>query len=162
MIVCGIDPGVSGAIAFISQDSLIDVVDMPTAALGKKTQVDAGEFTKLLKKHAPAVAAVERVSAMPGQGVASMFNFGMGYGVIQGALAALEIPTILVTPPRWKKRFSLIGKEKDKARLLAQQLYPIAELHRKRDIGRADALLIARYAMTSGQWDARAENITTA
>src|SRR5690606_2041087 len=90
-------------------------------------------------------AYVEKVGAMPGQGVSSMFNFGMGVGVLQGVLAACGIPYFLVTPQSWKKRASLSGKDKDMARTMAQQLYPSASLGRKKDIGRADAMLIARY-----------------
>ena len=87
---------------------------------------------------------------MPGQGVASMFNFGMGYGIIQGVVSALGIPYELVTPQSWKKRAGLIGKDKDNARTMAQQLYPDAPLGRKKDIGRADALLIARFGNRIG------------
>jgi crossover junction endodeoxyribonuclease RuvC len=74
-----------------------------------------------------------------------MFSFGVSYGVVQGVLASLFIPYILVRPAEWKKRAGLIGAEKDKARTIAQQLYPQAELARKRDVGRADAILIARH-----------------
>ena len=84
---------------------------------------------------------------MPGQGVSSMFNFGMGYGAIQGVLAGLCVPLHLVTPQKWKKHQGLIGKDKDCARTLAQQLYPEASLARKKDIGRADAILIGDYGL---------------
>jgi crossover junction endodeoxyribonuclease RuvC len=76
-----------------------------------------------------------------------MFSFGCSFGVILGVLAALSIPLVLVRPQAWKKRAGLPGKRenKDAARTLAQQLYPLAELGRKKDIGRADAILIARF-----------------
>src|SRR5690606_16808140 len=110
---------------------------------------NAAALAGLLHEAAPVLkmphAYVERVSAMPGQGVSSMFNFGMGYGVIQGVLASLGIPYTLVTPQTWKKRAGLAGKDKDNARTLAQQLCPEAPLGRKKDIGRADAILIARF-----------------
>lgn len=146
MIVIGIDPGNTGAIAVLENDRFVDVFDMPLMANGKKQQVNAAALSKIfddVPNHA--VAVVERVSAMPGQGVSSMFNFGMGYGVIQGVLAAGGIPFTLVTPQVWKKRAGISGKDKGCARTLAQQLYPFAPLSRKKDIGRADAILIARY-----------------
>lgn len=147
-MIIGIDPGNTGAIAFLDDDGLINVEDMPLMANGKKKQVNAAELSKIISGMSVMEqphAYVEKVGAMPGQGVSSMFNFGMGYGVIQGVLAALEIPYTLVTPQRWKKAAGLIGKEKDNARTLAQQLYAEAPLGRKKDIGRADAILIARF-----------------
>lgn len=143
----GIDPGNSGAIAFIADDlTYIDVQDMPLMAMGKKNQVNAAGLREILLMHSGNLHAyVEKVQAMPGQGVSSMFNFGKGAGVIEGVLAGLGISYTLVTPQKWKKRAELIGKEKDMARTLAIQLYPFAPLTRKKDIGRADAILIARF-----------------
>ena len=127
------------------------VHDMPLMALGKKQQVNAAALANILAGidvdclGIIEAAYVEKVGAMTGQGVSSMFNFGMGYGVIQGALAAMGIPLHLVTPQKWKKEFSLTGKDQDCARTVAQQFYPSAPLARKKDIGRADALLIGTY-----------------
>ena len=142
----GIDPGVSGALALLDDNNkLIEVVDMPVMPFGKtKRQVNAAELGKILPTKA-VVAYLEQVSAFPGQGVTAMFNFGMSYGVIQGVLGALQIPVVFVTPQAWKKRAGLIGKNKDYARTLAQQLYPKANLSYKKNIGRAEAILIARY-----------------
>lgn len=147
-MIIGIDPGNTGALALIDDDGFVDVVDMPLVANGKKQQVNPSELAKVVQSMmalGAKKAILEKVGAMPGQGVTSMFNFGMGFGVIQGVLSAVELPYTLVTPQRWKKAASLIGKEKDNARTLAQQLYPSAPLGRKKDIGRADAILIARY-----------------
>ena len=154
MISIGIDPGVSGAIAFLKHGDLY-VYDMPVMNLsGKKQQVNASELGKLFRENLTdvgsnygedATAYVERVSSMPKQGVASTFNFGTSYGVIQGVLGALQIPMVLVSPRQWKQRAGLIGKEKDACRTLMQQRYPQAPLGRKKDIGRADAIAIARY-----------------
>ena len=147
----GIDPGIAGAIAFLQDDAtLIEVVDMPVMILsGKKQQVNAAALADLIRPtidHFPSMTAyVERVSAMPGQGVAAMFNFGTSFGVIIGVLGALQIPMVLVTPGQWKRRASLVGKDKGASRTLAQQLYPAAPLDRVKDIGRADAILIACY-----------------
>lgn len=147
----GIDPGVSGAIALIGlHGELHHVFDMPTMTLtGTRQQVNAAELAKMLypwKHYVGMTAYLEQVSAMPGQGVSSMFGFGTSYGIVQGVLGALQIPVCLVTPQAWKKRAGIPPKsEKDKARAIAQQLYPQAPLARKKDIGRADAILIARF-----------------
>ena len=148
-LIIGIDPGNTGAVAFL-HDGDVDVFDLPLMANGKKQQLNPHELARILAAcvgRGSALAVIERVSAMPGNGAASMFNFGMGFGVIQGVLAAMQIPYKLVTPQKWKKAAGLIGKEKDNARTLAQQLYPSAPLGRKKDIGRADAILIAKYGI---------------
>ena len=149
----GIDVGISGAIAFLNDDlSLVGVFDMPVMVLSaKKQQVNATELGKLFRFWLYDVpvenvtAYVEQVHSMPGQGVSAMFNFGTGYGVIQGVLGALQIPMVLVSPAVWKRRAGLTGKPKDASRTLAQQLYPAAPLGRKKDVGRADSILIARF-----------------
>lgn len=148
----GIDPGLSGALVQLrnSDMAVCDVADMPVMALtGKRNQVNAAELAKILRPWAEdgvTAAYLEQVGAMPGQGVSSMFGFGTSYGIVQGVLAALQIPMVLVTPQGWKKRAGIPpGSDKDKARTLAQQLYPEAPLGRKKDIGRADAILIARF-----------------
>jgi crossover junction endodeoxyribonuclease RuvC len=146
----GIDPGITGALALLDKDFRIsDVMDMPIMLLtGTRHQVNAAELAKIIKFwmiDTQPVAYLEKVSAMPGQGVSSMFSFGTSYGIVQGILAALGIPMILITPQCWKKRAGIIGKDKDMARTIAQRLYPLADLDRKKDIGRADAILIARY-----------------
>lgn len=151
MLTIGIDPGNTGAIALLGEDGdLVAVHDMPLMANGKKQQVNAAELCRIIcdirdSSESALMCHVEKVSAMPGQGVSSMFNFGMGFGVIQGVIAGAGLPYTLVTPQAWKKRAGLLGKDKDMARTVAQQLYPDAPLGRKKDIGRADAILIARF-----------------
>ena len=156
MIRIGIDPGVNGAIAVLEDQQLIALFDMPVMNLSaKKQQVNASEMGKLFTEllwhdegtdHGRyATAYVEQVHSMPGQGVAAMFNFGTSYGIVKGVLGALQIPMVLVSPAVWKRRAGLTGKPKDASRTLAQQLYPAAPLGRKKDIGRADAILIARF-----------------
>lgn len=163
-MIIGIDPGVTGAISFFSNNGeLLSVRDLPTMALGKKKQINAAGLSDFLdytrnefnfkndwcddKNCLSQVAYLEKVNAMPGQGVSSMFNFGMGYGVIQGVLAAKNIPLHLVTPQKWKKHHGLIGKDKECARTLAIQKFPTAELHLTKHIGRADAILIGQYGL---------------
>jgi len=154
MYKIGIDPGITGALAILDENNeLGDMADMPVMQLGSgnKQQVNGAHLARVLASwHTPGeiiTAYLEAVSAMPKQGVTSVFNFGMGYGVIQGVLAAMQIPYVLVRPGEWKKRAGLVGKKKDAARTMAQQLYPAAELDRKKDIGRADAILIARFGV---------------
>lgn len=158
-MIIGIDPGITGAISFFDDDGeLLGVEDMPTKPLGKKRQVDSFELSAMLEVFivcgskfqcdaVEPVAYLEKVHAMPSQGVTSMFNFGMGYGAIQGVLAANGILCNLVTPQAWKKHHGLIGKDKDSARTLARLLHPTASLVRKKDIGRADAMLIGSFGV---------------
>lgn len=151
----GIDPGVTGAIALLSpKGDLDDLLDMPTLLLtGTRQKVNAAELGKIISRWVdlPGLTALlEQVGAMPGQGVSSMFGFGMSYGIVQGVLGALQIPVTFVTPQAWKKRAGIPAKaEKDFSRTIAQQLYPLASLDRKKDVGRADAILIARFGLNN-------------
>lgn len=146
----GIDPGLSGAVAALSEDDmrLISIMDMPTMSNGKRKQVNPYELNRMMPRPGEGLritAYLEQVSSMPRQGVASMFSFGVSYGIIQGVLASLGIPVTLVTPVKWKRRAGLIGKDKELSRTLAQRLYPRAELGKKKDVGKAEAILIARF-----------------
>lgn len=151
-IVLGFDPGQTGAIAAYDGAIITGLIDMPTMARlhGKGQQVDpytlATEILDLCGGR-NATAVIEAVSAMPGQGVSSMFRFGESVGVVLGVLGALQMPVRWVTPQRWKKAAGIAGRDKDAARSLAIQLHPeVAELlKRKKDVGRADAALIARF-----------------
>jgi Holliday junction resolvasome RuvABC endonuclease subunit len=147
----GIDPGLDGAIAVMCEGS-ITLIDTPTVCNGKKRDMDLYTIVRLLKglsNSQDVMAAIESVHSMPGQGVASTFSFGKGFGMWLGILAALNIPHQAVAPQTWKKvMLADGGKEKDASRVKAMQLYPqIADqLSRKKDHGRADALLIAAWA----------------
>lgn len=148
LIYIGIDPGISGAIALLTpQKELIETHFMPIMKLGKANRVNAADLARILRMAGRGYAIVERVSAMPGQGVVSMFSFGHAAGVAEAVLATLGIPYELVTPQRWKRHFGLIGLEKDASRAKAIQLYPKASLSRKKDVGIADAILLARYGV---------------
>jgi crossover junction endodeoxyribonuclease RuvC len=150
-MILGIDPGQTGAIAFMDRGKVVAMVDMPTMGrtYGKGQQVDPYELASLMIEHGGVhgTAVMEQVGAMPGQGSVSMLNFGESIGIVKGVLGALQIPVRFVTPQRWKKAAGLIGKDKDAARTLAIQLHPeiAGELTRKRDIGRADAICIAHF-----------------
>lgn len=150
-VTLGIDPGYTGAIAVARDGRIVDIFDMPLMA-GKagKNQLNLSAlaayiFRQMLDANSRLTANIERVSAMPGQGVSSMFRFGEGYGAVQGILAAHEIPTRFVGPTEWKKPIGLVGADKDYARTLAIQKHPYIahQLTRKKDIGRADAVWIA-------------------
>ena len=90
---------------------------------------------------------VEHVTAMPGQGVTSMFNFGQTFGAIKGICAALGLPIFFVRPSKWKKHFDLINSSKDASRTKAIEMYPALsdQLSRKKDVNKSDAILIARF-----------------
>lgn len=151
MLILGIDPGLSGALAFLdtTTDAVV-IMDMPTVEVvrnGKtKREVSAALIADLVAGKGVVQAFVERVSAMPGQGVSSMFSFGRSVGVLEGVLAAYEIPTTLVTPQAWMKAMS-VRAGKDGSRERAMQLFPqyADQFARKKDNGRSDAVLIAKY-----------------
>lgn len=132
--IIGIDPGATGAIALLGDD--VRVWDMPS---------NPRDLYEILRELTFATAMVEQAQSMPGQGVSSMFKYGVGYGQILGVLAGLAIPYMTVTPAVWKRKMS-VTKDKEATRALARQLWPTAELSRKKDHGRAEALLIAEYA----------------
>ena len=155
MYVIGIDPGISGAICFFDEGKIIDVIEMPSMAEGKKNkkQVNGNQLFNEIKSriseinHDQVCIVVEHVTAMPGQGVTSMFNFGQSFGVIKGICAALNLPIYFVRPSKWKKHFNLIKTNKDASRTKVIEAYPeiSSKLHRKKDSNRADAILIALY-----------------
>lgn len=159
-LTLGIDPGQSGAIAFIADGRFSEFVDFPTedrAAGGVMIQADrlADRIRDVLVKHPGAYVygVIEQVSARPGQGTSGMFRFGQAEGIARGVLGALKIRIIQVHPQTWKRYLQLTGKEKDDARLMAIRIYPSAaeELKRKKDCGRADALLIGTWAERTEQ-----------
>ena len=153
MIIFGIDPGVSGAISVLENKKVLEVFEMPTMIDGKKNkrQVNGSQVTNIFKErlnnHKDIIVVVEHVNAMPGQGVTSMFNFGQSFGAIKGICAALNLPIYFVRPAKWKKYFNLIKTNKDASRTKVIQVYPeiSAQLSRKKDSNKADAILIARY-----------------
>ena len=152
MIYVGIDPGLSGAVAVINEDFVINLYDCPTLKVGKKNEPDTLGMSRILERvaftRAGLVVGIERVHSMPDQGVASTFKFGMGFGVWLGILASLKLSHELITPQAWKKvMMSGMPKEKDASRQRALQLFPASadDLRLKKHHGRADALLIAEY-----------------
>lgn len=143
-LIVGIDPGISGAIAILdSRGDAVDVYDMPVA----DGFVSGGLLYQSLEDRLIRLVVVEKVNAMPGQGVSSMFKFGDSVGAVRGVVGALGVPLAWAPPGVWKRHHGLLRKDKDASRRLALEKYPrMAEkLSRKKDSGRAEALLIAEY-----------------
>ena len=155
MLIIGIDPGISGSLCFFSDGKIIDVIDMPNMSEGKKNkkQVNGAQIYNEIysriknfeKKDIKVV--IEQVSAMPGQGVTSMFNFGQSFGVLKGICSAMQLPMYFVRPAKWKKYFNLINSEKDSSRTKAIEIFPYisSKLSKKKDANKADAILIASF-----------------
>ncbi len=155
MLVIGIDPGISGSICFLEDGIIKDVVEMPTMTEGKKNkkQVNGSQIFNEIsfriktyeKKNIKVV--IEQVSAMPGQGVTSMFNFGQSFGILKGICSAMQLPIYFVRPAKWKKYFNLINSEKDASRTRAIEIFPYfsSNLSKKKDSNKADAILLASY-----------------
>ena len=155
MLIIGIDPGISGSICFFEDGKILDVINMPTMTDGKKNkkQVNGSqiynEISERIKKTGDQNirVVIEQVSAMPGQGVTSMFNFGQSFGVLKGIFSAMQIPMDFVSPVKWKKHFNLINTQKDSSRTKAIEFFPYisSKLSRKKDANKADAILIASF-----------------
>jgi crossover junction endodeoxyribonuclease RuvC len=148
--VLGIDVGLNGALALIEDGQLLEVHDMPTVTLERnsktKRMVNANALSLIIRGSKADVAYLERLSAMPGQGVTSMFSMGQSLGVVLGILAAYQIATTTIPPRTWQKALD-VPQGKDGSRYRAAQLFPeSAELfQRVKDDGRSDATLIAAY-----------------
>ena len=155
MLVIGIDPGISGSICFFQEGKIIDVIEMPTMTEGKKNkkQVNGSQIFNEISEKIKNIdkkdikVIIEQVSAMPGQGVTSMFNFGQSFGILKGICSAMQLPMYFVRPAKWKKYFSLINSEKDASRTRAIEIFPYFSSHlsRKKDSNKADAILIASF-----------------
>ena len=155
MFIIGIDPGISGSICFFEDGKIIDVIEMPTMIEGKKNkkQVNGSQICNEISKRISKFenheirVIIEQVSAMPGQGVTSMFNFGQTFGAIKAICASLNLPIFYVRPTKWKKHFELINASKDASRTKVIEMYPSISdrLRKKKDVNKADAILIARY-----------------
>ena len=161
MRIFGIDPGLSGAIAVLEDEVVLDIIDLPVMAEGKKNkrQLNSAQLSQYISKNVENIhktsVVVEQVNAMPGQGVTSMFNFGQTFGAIKGISATLKLPIYFVRPSKWKKHFDLINSSKDASRTKAIEIYPsLAEkLSKKKDVNKSDAILIGRFFYESGLKD---------
>ena len=154
MLIIGIDPGISGSICFFEDGKILEVIEMPVMTEGKKNkkQVNGAqiynEFLKRINKKEDEIRVViEQVSAMPGQGVTSMFNFGQSFGILKGICSAMQLPMFFVRPAKWKKYFNLINSQKDASRTRVIEIFPYfsTQLSKKKDSNKADAILIASF-----------------
>ena len=155
MLIIGIDPGVSGSICFLRDGKILDVIEMPVMNEGKKNkkQVNGAqiynEITKKINNNSETKTRVviEHVTAMPGQGVTSMFNFGQSFGILKGVCSAMRLPMFFVRPAKWKRYYNLINSEKDASRTRAIEIFPdfSSQLSKKKDSNKADAILIASF-----------------
>ena len=151
MIIMGVDPGLSGALAFLDTDSGdLEILDMPTlkAGTGGKRIIDLDTLAREIDARSDYVrhAFVEAVSTRPGEGAVGAFSFGQGFGALSGIIVANFIPRTFVRPAVWKKALG-VPAAKDAARDRASQLLPqhAAQWARVKDDGRAEAALIAYY-----------------
>tara|TARA_Y100000590_G_scaffold455223_1_gene603437 strand:- start:54 stop:548 length:495 start_codon:yes stop_codon:yes gene_type:complete len=155
MLIIGIDPGISGAICFFEEGRISEIIDMPVMAEGKKNKKQVNgpqiynEISLRIKKFQKKdiIVVIEQVSAMPGQGVTSMFNFGQSFGVLKGICSAMQLSMYFIRPAKWKKYFNLIKTEKDASRTKVIEIFPYisSRLSRKKDSNKADAILIASF-----------------
>lgn len=161
MIVCGVDPGVSGALALVdlSTSRLLTALDMPMLRFDTRTRlaVDAraiGDWLGLAEM-APELVVIEHQQPMPGDGKTNAYVLGATLGGVATAMAALGLPMHFVVPPSWKRRCGLLGKPKEQALTAARQLFGVCpEFGHGRGIGdkvnaiaRAEATLIAWHGL---------------
>ena len=155
MLIIGVDPGIYGSICFLLDGKILEVLEMPTMAEGKKNkkQINGSQIYNEINRIINEIqnqevrVVIEQVSAMPGQGVTSMFNFGQSFGILKGICSAMKLPMYFVRPAKWKKYFNLINSEKDASRTKAIEIFPYfsQELSKKKDANKADAILIASF-----------------
>ncbi len=155
MLIIGIDPGISGSICFFEDGKILDVVEMPTMTEGKKNkkQVNGSQIYNEISKRIKEIdkrnirVVIEQVSAMPGQGVTSMFNFGQSFGILKGICSAMQLSMYFIRPAKWKRYFNLINSEKDASRTKVIEIFPYFSINlaKKKDSNKADAILIASY-----------------
>ena len=163
MLIIGIDPGITGAICFFEDRKIIDLIEMPNMAAGKKNkrQVNGAQvyneiFERIKNYNKKDIKVViEQVSAMPGQGVTSMFNFGQSFGVLKGICSAMQLPMYFVRPAKWKKYYNHINSEKDASRTKVIEIFPYisTQLSKKKDSNKADAILIASFFYETYQFE---------
>ena len=144
MLIIGIDPGISGSICFFEEGKIVDVIEMPIMVDGKKNkkQVNGAQIYNEIseristRKKENIRVVIEQVSAMPGQGVTSMFNFGQSFGILKGICSAMQLPLYFVRPAKWKKHFNLINSQKDASRTRAIEIFPYfsSQLSKKRTL----------------------------
>jgi hypothetical protein len=157
MIVLGIDPGIRGGLAVVSDrdriGTLIDAIDIPVVGSGARERVDVAAARDFVRQHRPDIALVERAQAMPRQGSSSGFKYGKATGALEAAIVLCAVPLEIVEATAWKHFWKLPPKDKERSRQRALELFPSAHalLARKKDHGRAEASLIALYGLRTSR-----------
>jgi crossover junction endodeoxyribonuclease RuvC len=154
-IILGIDPGIRGGLAIVSDANdaggvlLCDAIDIPTIGTGAPERGDVAAMRDWILQYGPTLALIERAGAMPKQGVSSVFKYGRSVGAIEAVIVLSRVPIEIIEPSRWKRFWNLPGKDKERARQRALELFPAAHalLARKKDHGRAEAALLALYGL---------------
>jgi crossover junction endodeoxyribonuclease RuvC len=148
--VLGIDPGVHGGLAIVAINdgvtpALVDAIDVPTIGTGAKERIDVLALRKWIEMHRPQHALIERAGSMPKQGAASTFKYGRAVGALEAVIVCCGISMSIIDPATWKKFHRLPGKDKERARQRALEIFPGAHavLARKKDHQRAEAMLLA-------------------
>ncbi len=157
MNVLGIDPGIRGGLAIVSANDgargmVVDAADIPVIGSGAKERVDVAAIRKWISRYKPALVVIERAQAMPRQGSSSGFKYGRAVGSIEAAIVLCAVPIEIIEPTAWKRFWHLPGKDKERTRQKALELFPAAHslLARKCDHGRAEAALIALFGIRRG------------
>lgn len=159
MVICGIDPGLTGALAFVKANGKVEsIVPMPLHApepfkrRKEKRRVNWWAVVEAIRTERPSLVVLERQGPMPRQGVSSTFAIGYQYGALTGALVALGLPFEVVDPAVWKRGMDLLGHDKSHSLEVARRLMPeIAHLiPRQKDHGLAEAALIALWKVKHG------------
>jgi crossover junction endodeoxyribonuclease RuvC len=157
MIVLGVDPGIHGGLAIVGNDAdraiMVDAIDIPVVGSGARERVDAIAVQNFIQRHAPTFALIERAQAMPRQGASSGFKYGRAVGALETAIILCGVPFEIAEASAWKRFRHLPGKDKERSRQRALELFPSSHalLARKRDHGRAEAALIALYGLRNSR-----------
>lgn len=148
-MIVAIDPGISGALAWVSDEGfLLSAMDMPTILVNGKHKVNPHVLASELSFRKPKIVVIEDVGAMPGQGVTSTWTFAYSAGILLGVCAGLGIPTVFYRPAVWKRQAG-VPADKGACRQHAQHLWPGSRaFDRVKDHGRAEAALLARWYAT--------------
>ena len=146
-VIVGIDPGITGGIACISNGKLVAVEAMPI----HDGRADGAEIDEILTTYEPDTVYVENTQAMPKNGSIASFSLGLNTGIVLGVVQANQFRLVRVRPVDWKRKMGLVGKNKDASRGLATELFPefADRFKRVKDDGLAEACLIARHGSFS-------------
>lgn len=159
MDLMAVDPGLSGAVCFVKDGSIVEIMDTPTLADGSNRQVDVMAICRRIDKYRPRIAIIENVQPMPsipgadgvrrGMGAASSFRFGFAVGQIRAVAVCYGMEVRLVHPQSWKRWAGLKGSDKEQSRMKALELVPSAVpwLGLKKHHNRAESLILALYGI---------------